>query len=139
MEGGRLQRIALAAAAAFVTVNIWTGAPLVALWVGSQAAGPSGLSMTAVGIVVVVLTALVIALTALLTRVNARYDRLAGRVAERRVSPWMRSMRSEREDLARRRQGTSAVETVVVASVTVAVLLFNVWFFFFSGSPLASG
>jgi hypothetical protein len=137
--GGRLERIALAAAAAFVTVNIWTGAPLLALWVGSQVAGPSGLSMTAVGVVVVVLVALVIALTALLTRINERYDALTGRAAERRVAPWMRSMRGEREDYARRRQGVSAVERVVVVSVTAAVLVFNVWFFFFAGSSIGSG
>lgn len=137
--GGRAKRIALAAAAAFVTVNIWTGAPLVALWVGSRAAGPSGLSMTAVGVVVVVLVALVLALTMLLGRINHRYDALTGRTADRRVSPWMRSMRAEREDLSRARQGTSAVERVVVVSVSVAVLLFNVWFFFFAGSPLGSG
>jgi len=139
MQGGRLQRVALAAAAAFVTVNIWTGAPLLALWVGSQTAGPSGLSMTAVGVVVVVLAALVVGLTALLVRINARYDRLAGRVADRRVSPWMRSMRGEREDSIRARQGTSAVERVVVWSVTAAVLVFNAWFFFFAGSPLGGG
>lgn len=134
--GGRAERVALAAAAAFVTVNIWTGAPLVALWVGSQAAGSSGLSMTAVGVVIVVLLALVLALTWLLTRINARYDDLTGRVAERRVSPWMRSMRSEREDYTRERHGTSAVERVVVVSVAAAVLLFNVWFFFLAGSPI---
>lgn len=133
------KRIALAAAAAFVTVNIWTGAPLLALWVGSRAAGPTGLSMTAVGVVVIVLLALVLALTALLMRINARYDRLTGRVVDRRVSPWMRSMRSEREDYARERQGTSAIERVVVISVTVAVLVFNVWFFFFAGSPVGNG
>jgi hypothetical protein len=133
------KRIALAAAAAFVTVNIWTGAPLLALWVGSQTAGPSGLSMTAVGVVVVVLAALVIALTALLGRINARYDHLTGRVADRRVSPWMRSMRGEREDYMRARQGTSAIERVVVWSVSAAVLVFNVWFFFFAGSPVGGG
>ena len=137
--GGRLQRIALAAAAAFVTVNIWTGAPLLALWVGSQTAGPSGLSMTAVGVVVVVLGALVLALTWLLTRINQRYDALTGRTTDRRVSPWMRSMRAEREDHARERQGASAIERVVVVSVTAAVLVFNVWFFFFAGSPMGNG
>ncbi|HET6449520.1 MAG TPA: hypothetical protein VFG31_10470 [Conexibacter sp.] len=130
------KRIALAAAAAFVTVNIWTGAPLMALWVGSRAAGPSGLSMTAVGVVVVVLTGLVIALTVLLGRINARYDQLTGRAAERRVSPWMRSMRGEREDYMRARHGISSIERVVVWSVTAAVLVFNVWFFVFAGSPL---
>jgi hypothetical protein len=75
----------------------------------------------------------------LLTRINATYDRLAGHTAERRVAPWMRSMRSEREAYAHERQGTSAVERVVVISVTVAVLVFNVWFFFFAGSPVGNG
>jgi hypothetical protein len=133
------KRIALAAAAAFVTVNIWTGAPLLALWVGSQTAGPSGLSMTAVGVVVVVLLALVLALVWLLGRVNERYDRLTGRTADRRVSPWMRSMRAEREDYMRARHGVSAVERAVVLSVGAAVLVFNVWFFFFAGSSIGSG
>jgi hypothetical protein len=130
------RRLGLAAAAAFVTVNIWTGAPLLALWVGSQTAGPSGLSMTAVAVVVVVLLALVLALVVLLTYVNERYDRLTGRTRGRRVSPWMRSMRSEREEYAKQRHGTSAIEHVVVASVSLAVLVFNVWFFFFAGSPI---
>jgi hypothetical protein len=133
------KRIALAAAAAFVTVNIWTGAPLLALWVGSQTAGPSGLSMTAIGVVVIVLAVLVVALVQLLSRINSRYDRLTGRVADRRVSPWMRSMRSEREAYAKERQGTSAIERIVVISVSAAVLVFNVWFFFFAGSSIGSG
>lgn len=132
------KRIALAAAAAFVTVNIWTGAPLLALWVGSQTAGSSGLSMTAVGVVVIVLLVLVLALVWLLTLVNERYDRLTGRpkADRRRTSPWLRSMRSEREDILREKHGTSAIELVVVISVSVAVLVFNVWFFFLAGSPI---
>jgi hypothetical protein len=137
--GGRLARVGLAAAAAFVTVNIWTGAPLLALWVGSRAAGPSGLSMTAVFLVVAVLGVLVLLLVAALSRLNERYDRLTGRTPDRRVSPWMRSMRSEREAYAQQRQGTSAIERVVVISVAAAVLLFNAWFFFLAGSPLAAG
>jgi hypothetical protein len=139
MEGGRLTRVGLAAAAAVVTVNIWTGAPLLALWVGSQTAGPSGLSMTAVGVVVIVLLVLVLALVRLLSLLNARYDRVTGRTAERRVAPWMRSMRGEREEQLRARHGTSAIERVVVISVSVAVLVFNVWFFFFAGSPVGGG
>ena len=133
------KRLALAAAAAFVTVNIWTGAPLLALWVGSRAAGPSGLSMTAVFLVVVVLLVLVLLLVQALTRLNERYDRLVGRQAERRVSPWMRSMRSERENYMRARQGTSAIERIVVIVVGAAVLIFNVWFFFFAGSSIGGG
>jgi hypothetical protein len=134
-----VKRFALAAAAAFVTVNIWTGAPLLALWVGSRTAGPTGLSMTAVFVVVGVLMVLVLVLVKLLTALNERYDRLVGHHADRRTSPWLRSMRSEREDDVRRRQGTTAIERVVVVSVSIAVLLFNVWFFFFAGSPMANG
>jgi predicted RND superfamily exporter protein len=133
------KRVGLAAAAAFVTVNIWTGAPLLALWVGSRTAGSNGHSMGAIGVVIVVLLALVLALTWLLTRINHRYDALTGRTVDRRVSPWMRSMRGEREDYARARQGTSAIERVVTISVSIAVLVLNVWFFFFAGSPVGSG
>lgn len=135
-RGPLLARVALAAAAAVVTVNIWTGAPLLALWVGSQAAGPSGLSMTAVLLVIVVLVALVLALVRLLAAINARYDELAGRPQMRRVAPWLRSMRGEREEWARQRP--SAVERAVVAAVTVGVLAFNAWFFFLAGSPLGN-
>jgi hypothetical protein len=51
----------------------------------------------------------------------------------------MRSMRSERETYARERLGTSAIEQVVVVTVGVAVLVFNVWFFFFAGSSIGGG
>lgn len=140
-SGGRatLARVGLAAAAAIVTVNIWTGAPLLALWIGSRTAGPSGVSMTAIFVVVAVLSVLVLGLLALLTRLNARYDRLTGREQERRVAPWMRSMRSERDEYAHERHGATAIERVVVVAVAAGVLSFNVWFFFFAGSPLGNG
>jgi hypothetical protein len=48
-------------------------------------------------------------------------------------------MRGEREDYVRARQGASAIERVVVIVVTAAVLVLNVWFFFFAGSPIGSG
>ena len=35
--------------------------------------------------------------------------------------------------------GISAAERVVVATVLIAVLAFEIWFFFFSGSPIGSG
>ena len=39
----------MAGLTAFITANIWTGAPLLALWVGSQVVGKRALSMAAVG------------------------------------------------------------------------------------------
>ena len=43
----RLKRVAMAAATALVAINIWTGAPLLALWVGSRVVGKTVLSMRA--------------------------------------------------------------------------------------------
>lgn len=134
-----LRRIMLVSASALAAINIWTGAPLLAVWVGSQAAAGSRLSMGAVGVVIVVLAASCLVLTMALSWLSARYDELTGRpVAARRTSPWLRSMRGEREEVSRRRHGISPVERVVVIAVVVGVLAFEVWFFFFAGSSLPS-
>jgi hypothetical protein len=134
-----LKRVGLISASALAAINIWTGAPLLAVWVGSQVAGSSGLSMSAVFVVIVVLAAACIGLAAALSWLSARYDELTGRPpAARRTSPWLRSMRGEREQEARKRHGISAVERIVVAAVVVCVLVFEVWFFFFAGSSLPS-
>ena len=136
-----LKKIGLVAASALCSINLWTGAPLFAVWVGSKVQGNlNNLSMTAVFSVIVVLAVLVFLLAALLTWLNAKYDELTGRpAAARQTSPWLRSMRDEREEEVRRKYGISAVERVVVASVVAAALAFEVWFFFFAGSSLPNG
>jgi len=132
-----LKRIGLATATALCAVNVWTGAPLLAVWIGSRIQGGLGLSMTAVFGVIVILIACELALVAALSWASARYDQLTGRpAAARQTSPWLRSMRGEREQYARRRHGVSAVERLVIASVVAAVITFEVWFFFFAGSSL---
>ena len=132
-----LKRVGLVSASALAAINIWTGAPLLALWVGSQVVGDSGLSMGAVFVVIVVLAACCLGLAWALTWLSAHYDELTGRPpASRRTSPWLRSMRGEREEHARERHGISAVERIVVAAVVLCVLVFEVWFFFFAGSSL---
>ena len=136
----RLERVALGAAAVLAAVNIWTGAPLLAVWVGSKIVGGSGLSMGAVFVVVLVLLTTALGLAWALARISARYDELTGRPQrERRTSPWLRSLRGEREEEARRRTGISPVERLVITAVVAAVLAFEVWFFFFAGSSLPSG
>lgn len=136
----RVKRLALASAAAVVAVNIWTGAPLLSVWVGSQFVGGTRLNMGAVVIVVVVLAVTVFALVGLLTWLSAAYDQLIDRPQEtRQTSPWLRSMRGEREEDLAESRGFNAVERVVMLSVAACALVFNVWFFFFAGSPLAGG
>ena len=136
-----LKKIGLVTASALCSINMWTGAPLLAVWVGSQVQGNlNNLSMTAVFSVIVVLAALVFLLAWALTWANVKYDELTGRpAAARHTSPWLRSMRDERAEDTRRKYGISAIERVVVASVVAAVLVFEVWFFFFSGSSLPNG
>jgi hypothetical protein len=129
----RIERLALLIGAVLVSVNIWTGAPLFAVWVGSRAAPAGGSSMGAIAIVIGVLAVLVFALAAALTRLNAAYDRLTGRDAgSRHVTAWLRPMGSQRDQRAERRVKVSPVERVVILSVVLAVLTFEVWFFFFA-------
>jgi len=132
-----LKKIGLLAATVLVAVNVWTGAPLFALWVGSRAQGTHGVSMTAMFVVVVVLAVVVTGLAWALAQLSARYDDLTGRPqTARRTSPWLRSMRAERDADVRQKYRISPVEKVVVGVVVAAVLAFEVWFFFFAGSSL---
>jgi hypothetical protein len=73
---------------------------------------------TALAVVVVLLAVLELALTAALTHLSAAYDKLTGRPHEaRRTSPWLRSLRGEREESARKKYGISAIERIAVISV----------------------
>jgi hypothetical protein len=133
-----LKRLGMAAATAFVAVNIWTGAPLFALWVGSQFVGQRTLSMGAVGIVVVVLGILEFALALLLTWLNNVYDDISGRPRTERRARWLRSMRAEDEGYVSQRVGITPLERIVMLNVYVAVLMLAVWYVFFAGAPSAT-
>jgi hypothetical protein len=132
----RLKRAAMAAATAFVTINIWTGCPLLALWIGSQAVGHGSLDMGAVGLVVVVLAVLVFAFAMLLTWLNNVYDELVGRPRTERRATWLRSMRAESEGHVSQRVGITLLERIVMVNVYVAVIALLAWFFVIAGSPL---
>ena len=137
-QGSRLQRIGLVAGSALCAINIWTGAPLLAVWVGSKLQkDATGLSMTAIFAVIVVLAVMVGLLAWALAWLNGRYDEATGRPEKARyTSPWLRSMRGEREVDLRKRTGVTAIEKVAIISVVGAVLAFEIWFFFFAGSSL---
>jgi hypothetical protein len=138
VPGGRhvFKRTAMAAATAFIAVNIWTGAPLFSLWVGSRVVGGGVLSMRAVFVVVGVLAALVFAMAIALGWLNASYNRLTGRRSGSVRLAWLRSWNEEDEDLDGPDLGVSALERIVMVSVYVAVIALLVWFFAFAGSPL---
>ena len=131
------KRVLLVGAMVIVTVNIWTGSPLLALWIGSRVQPPSGPSMLAVAVVAVSLAVFSYALVKLLARLDAAYGRVTGRRATvSRHVPWLRSMRGERPHAIRHARELSPLELVLVTTVVIVVALFEVWFFFFSPSPI---
>jgi hypothetical protein len=135
-----LKRLGLLTAMALLTINIYTGAPLFAVWVGSRVQGSGPPSMAAIFAIVATLAAIVLVLVWLMSRVGERYDALSGRGRNvRRTVPWLRSMRGERVTDSRDRGETSAIDTILVACVVLGVLGFEVWFFFFAGSSIGSG
>jgi len=134
-----LKRVTLAGATAFVTVNIWTGCPLLALWIGAQTVGGSTLSMAAVGVVVVTLAVLVFAMAAALAWLNNTYDELTGRPSTERRAAWLRSMSAEAEGHVSQRVGITPLERIVMINVYIAVIGLGVWWAFFAGPPLIYG
>jgi membrane-bound acyltransferase YfiQ involved in biofilm formation len=136
-----VKRVGLSAVMTLSAINIWTGAPLLALWVGSRIPGEtSRISMTAVLVVVVVMLGLCLALIVLLNRTSLAYDELTGRSqAVKRHVPWLRSMRAERVEYERDRQGLTLLERLLVVMVVVAFLAFEAWFFIASPSPIEPG
>jgi hypothetical protein len=135
-----LKRLALVVGTGLAAINVWTGAPLLAVWLGSQVQGGRLLSLWGVVTVVGVLALLAFLLAWALAWMSAKYDELTGRPAlVGRTSPWHRQMRGELDEQVRRMYGLSAPEKVVVLCVLAAVLTFEVWFFFFAGSPLGRG
>ncbi len=138
----RVQRAAVLAAAAVVGLNVWTGSPLLALWVGSRVENSSsstGPSMLAVFVVVVTMAVLSWTLLRLLSRLEGRYLSLLGRPQRRYRSTWLRSMRAERGEWERQHSAEARAtpfEIVVMICVVVAVAAFEIWFFFYSPSPI---
>jgi len=130
-----LKRVGLAAATAFLTVNIWTGCPLIALWVGAQTVQERRVTMTSVFVIVVVLAVLVFGSAYAIAWLNGRYDELIGRPHIEHRPAWMRSMRGEAEGRIMQRVGITALERVVMLNVYVAVILLAIWFVFFAGPP----
>jgi hypothetical protein len=134
----RLRKAALFSLMAVVGLNIWTGNPLLALWVGSRVQGESTQpKMGSVAVVALMIGVVGLALARALAYLGSAYDRLTGHTSTvHRHVPWLRSMRAERVEYERKRVGLSGLEIVIVAMVIIAVAAFEIWFFFYSPSPI---
>jgi hypothetical protein len=122
---------------AFLALNVWTGSPLLAVWLGSRVQGDeSQPSMAAYAVVIGSLIFFSWGLYQLLKLTMGAYQEATGTTPTvRSHAPWLRSMRGERPDY----DGTASItgaERIIVVTVVLAAAAFEVWFFFFSGSPI---
>jgi hypothetical protein len=70
-----------------------------------------------------------------LYRLNALYGDVTGSSPQVQVrAAWLKSMRAERGNTRPR----SVLDVVMIGSVSVALVVFLIWFFFFAGSSLPS-
>jgi hypothetical protein len=131
-----LKRAAMAGVTAVVTVNIWTGCPLLALWLGSQAVGQGTLSMAAVAVVLVVLGALEFVMLIVLAWLTSIYDELIGLVRVEPHASWLRNLcKPPAEAHVSRRVGITSLEGIVVINVYVAVATLMTWYLLFAPHP----
>jgi hypothetical protein len=124
-----LKRATMAAVTALATVNVWTGCPLLALWVGSRAVGAHDLSMGAIVVVLIVLALLEGAMLMLLAWLSSVYDDLIGLRRSESELTWIRRLCAPPQAPgARRRLELTSVEGVVVINVYVAVVALIAWY-----------
>jgi predicted secreted protein len=140
-SGSKLKAVLLAAAMAFLALNVWTGSPLLALWIGSRVQGEeSQPSMGAFAVVIIALIVFSMGLYQLLKLTMHAYQEATGTAPTVRThAPWLRSMRGERPDRQTAAARISGAEKVVVATVLLAAAAFEIWFFLLSGSSIGGG
>ena len=123
-----------------LALNVWTGSPLLAVWLGSKVQGEeSQPSMGAYAVVILSLIAFSWGLYQLLKLVMNAYQNATGTAPTVRThAPWLRSMRGERPDYDGA-GSISGAERIIVVTVIFAAAAFELWFFFFSGSSIGGG
>ena len=123
----------LIALMAFGSVLMWIGVPVGLVYLASQVADSPTPSM---GPYLLILIGLPVGMVAVGKALGA-LDRYHGRITglddgKPQQAVWMKSMRGERE----RRRRRSVLDTVMIVSVAIALLLSAIWFFGFAGSSL---
>jgi len=131
-------RVALATAMTVAGFNLWTGAPLLALWVAAQVERRQGeLTMGTVGLFIAVMGSAIFALYQALQWLDVRFGEAIGRKpGTRQPLPWLKSTSGERVPAKRPPEPLTPLERVLVLMVVLAIGAFEVWFFFFAGSSL---
>jgi hypothetical protein len=123
----------LIALMAIGSVIMWLGVPVGLIYLASRLADSPNPSM---GPYLLILVGLPLGMT-IVGKALGALDRYHGRLTglddgKPQQAAWMKSMRGDRERKRRR----SVLDSVMIISVGVALLLFGIWFFAFAGSSL---
>ena len=123
----------LIALMAIGSVVMWIGVPVALIYAASRLADSPKPSMGPYVLILVGLPLGMMAVGKLLGALDRYHGRVTGLDDGRpEQAAWMKSMRGDRERKRRR----SVLDTVMIVSVGVALLLFGIWFLAFAGSSL---
>jgi len=115
------------------SIAMWLVVPIGLVYVASQLQDSSQPSLGPYLVVIFGLPIGMVIIGKLLGSLDRYYHRLTGTERDVRVQlPWMKSMRGERESTRPFRM----LNVVMVISVSLAVICFGIWFFFFAGSSI---
>ncbi|HSD22723.1 MAG TPA: hypothetical protein VLB79_00195 [Solirubrobacterales bacterium] len=118
-----------------VAIVLALGIPLVWVWIASQLAGTKRDLTPTLAIVITTGILLSYWLVLLLgSSLRRRWESEVSEQARRRRMSWNRSFRDE--PLSATNRGSDPIERLFVAVAVLAVIAFEIWFFFFAGSPL---
>jgi hypothetical protein len=115
------------------SVLMWLGVPFGLIYLASKISSSSSPSL---GPYLLVLVGLPIGMAIVgkgLGWLDRRHQAITGHAGDgRRAAPWLKSMRGERTTTRR----SGVLDKVMIVSVGVALVVFALWFFAFSGSSL---
>jgi hypothetical protein len=115
------------------SVFLWLVVPVGWLYVASHITKTSAPTLGPYLLVIFAIPATMFVVGKLLFRTNSLYERVTGQPPEVRVQlPWHKSLR----DSATSGRRTTVLDVVMISSVSIALLGFGIWFFFFAGSSI---
>ena len=115
------------------SVFLWLVVPVGWLWIASHSTETSAPTLGPYLLVIFAIPITMYVVGKLLYKTNNLYERVTGQEPEVRVQlPWHRSMR----DAPGSGRPTTVLDVVMISSVTIALVAFAIWFFFFAGSSL---
>jgi hypothetical protein len=117
------------------SIAMWVVVPVFWLWLGSKLQEGSSPTLGPYLLVIVGIPVTMVIIGKILARLDRLYAAVLRAPRQQRVqASWQKSMRGERGSTRQR----TILDSVMVVSVSIALVAFGIWFFAFAGSSLPS-